>query len=188
MTSKPVAQLLVDLGVARSHSRPHVSNDNPYSEAAFKTGSPVVCVGHAASFRPGRSGRCPPSESIASAMSASGDLKPSAIRVRTRILMLVDSISAFVSPCSSEASISARCRRILRPSLTNIGIRQRCAHFSHRSRAALPASPAYNTDPARFHHRRPSPTNGDRPHDWRNPPHVYTRGRPARSRYLVRGE
>ena len=37
MTSKPVAQLLVDIGVARSHSRPHVSNDNPYSEAAFKT-------------------------------------------------------------------------------------------------------------------------------------------------------
>jgi len=37
MTSKPVAQLLVDLGVTRSHSRPHVSNDNPYSEAQFKT-------------------------------------------------------------------------------------------------------------------------------------------------------
>ena len=37
MTSKPVSQLLVDLGVVRSHSRPHVSNDNPYSEAAFKT-------------------------------------------------------------------------------------------------------------------------------------------------------
>jgi putative transposase len=37
MTSKLVSQLLVDLGVARSHSRPHVSNDNPYSEAAFKT-------------------------------------------------------------------------------------------------------------------------------------------------------
>ena len=37
MTSKNVAQLLVDLDVARSHSRPHVSNDNPYSEAAFKT-------------------------------------------------------------------------------------------------------------------------------------------------------
>jgi putative transposase len=37
MTSKPVAQLLVDLGVARSHSRPHTSNDNPYSESAFKT-------------------------------------------------------------------------------------------------------------------------------------------------------
>jgi putative transposase len=37
MTSKPVAQLLVDLGVARSHSRPHTSNDNPFSEAQFKT-------------------------------------------------------------------------------------------------------------------------------------------------------
>lgn len=37
MTSKPVSQLLVDLGVERSHSRAHVSNDNPYSEAAFKT-------------------------------------------------------------------------------------------------------------------------------------------------------
>ncbi len=37
MTSKPVAALLVGLGVARTHSRPHVSNDNPYSEAAFKT-------------------------------------------------------------------------------------------------------------------------------------------------------
>ena len=37
MTSKPVAQLLVDLGVARSHSRPHVSNDNPYSESQFTT-------------------------------------------------------------------------------------------------------------------------------------------------------
>lgn len=37
MTSKPVAALLMDLGVDRSHSRPRVSNDNPYSEAAFKT-------------------------------------------------------------------------------------------------------------------------------------------------------
>ena len=37
MTSKPVAALLADLRIARSHSRPHVSNDNPYSEAAFKT-------------------------------------------------------------------------------------------------------------------------------------------------------
>ncbi len=37
MTSKTVATLLADLGVTRSHSRPHVSNDNPYSEAWFKT-------------------------------------------------------------------------------------------------------------------------------------------------------
>ena len=37
MRSKPVAALLVDLGVAKTHSRPHVSDDNPYSEAQFKT-------------------------------------------------------------------------------------------------------------------------------------------------------
>jgi putative transposase len=37
MTSKPVAFLLADLGITRSHSRPHVSNDNPYSERQFKT-------------------------------------------------------------------------------------------------------------------------------------------------------
>lgn len=37
MMSKPVAHLLADLGITKSHSRPHVSNDNPYSEAHFKT-------------------------------------------------------------------------------------------------------------------------------------------------------
>jgi putative transposase len=37
MTSKPVALLLSDLGVTKTHSRPHVSNDNPFSEAQFKT-------------------------------------------------------------------------------------------------------------------------------------------------------
>ena len=37
MTSKPVAFLMAELGVTKTHSRPHVSNDNPYSEAQFKT-------------------------------------------------------------------------------------------------------------------------------------------------------
>jgi putative transposase len=37
MTSKGVAMLLADLGVTRTHSRPHVSDDNPYSEAQFRT-------------------------------------------------------------------------------------------------------------------------------------------------------
>ena len=37
MTSKPVALLMADLGVTKTHSRQHVSNDNPYSEAQFKT-------------------------------------------------------------------------------------------------------------------------------------------------------
>jgi hypothetical protein len=37
MTSKPVVVLLANLKIGRTHSRPHVSNDNPYSEAGFKT-------------------------------------------------------------------------------------------------------------------------------------------------------
>ena len=37
MISKPLALLLADLGITKSHARPHVSNDNPYSEAHFKT-------------------------------------------------------------------------------------------------------------------------------------------------------
>lgn len=37
MTAKPLAHLLADLGVVKSHSRPHVANDNPFSEAQFKT-------------------------------------------------------------------------------------------------------------------------------------------------------
>ncbi len=37
MKSKPVAFLMADLGVTKSHSRPHVSDDNPYSESQFKT-------------------------------------------------------------------------------------------------------------------------------------------------------
>jgi putative transposase len=37
MASKPVAFLLADLGVTKSHSRPHTSNDNPYSESQFRT-------------------------------------------------------------------------------------------------------------------------------------------------------
>ncbi len=37
MRSKPVAFLLADLGVTKTHSRPYTSNDNPYSESQFKT-------------------------------------------------------------------------------------------------------------------------------------------------------
>lgn len=37
MRAEPVAFLLADLGVTKTHSRPHVSNDNPFSEAQFKT-------------------------------------------------------------------------------------------------------------------------------------------------------
>lgn len=37
MRSKTVAQLMADLGITKSHSRPHVCDDNPYSESQFKT-------------------------------------------------------------------------------------------------------------------------------------------------------
>jgi putative transposase len=37
MRSKPVATLLADLGIAKSHSRPYISDDNAFSEAQFKT-------------------------------------------------------------------------------------------------------------------------------------------------------
>jgi putative transposase len=37
MKAKPTAFLLADLGATKSHSRPHTSNDNPFSEANFKT-------------------------------------------------------------------------------------------------------------------------------------------------------
>jgi putative transposase len=37
MTSHSVAEFLATLGVRKTHSRPHTSNDNPYSEAQFKT-------------------------------------------------------------------------------------------------------------------------------------------------------
>lgn len=37
MKSKPVALLMSDLGVTKTHSRPHTSDDNPYSESQFKT-------------------------------------------------------------------------------------------------------------------------------------------------------
>jgi putative transposase len=57
MTSKPVSALLADLGVTRSHSRPRVSNDNPFSEAQFKTlkylpefPSSFASLGHARQF------------------------------------------------------------------------------------------------------------------------------------------
>jgi putative transposase len=59
MTSKPVAMLLADLGVTKSHARPHVPDDNPYSESQFKTlrHHPPSPTGSAASRTPAPSAR-----------------------------------------------------------------------------------------------------------------------------------
>lgn len=59
MTSKLVALEMADLGVVKSHSRPYVSNDNPYSESQFKTLKyrPEFPTGSAASKTPASSVR-----------------------------------------------------------------------------------------------------------------------------------
>ena len=57
MKSKAVAELLADLGIAKSHSRPQVSNDNPYSESQFKT-LRASRKGSEASRTPGLSAPC----------------------------------------------------------------------------------------------------------------------------------
>lgn len=62
---------------------------------------------------------------MARAMSGSGPWKPKATRVMSRILVFVDSISAFDSPESSAASMAARCFTIRRCSSTKAGMRQR---------------------------------------------------------------
>jgi putative transposase len=61
MIAKSVAQLLADLGVTKTHSRPHVSNDNPFSESQF---TPALAGGarETLKYRPDYPGRfgCPP--------------------------------------------------------------------------------------------------------------------------------
>lgn len=62
---------------------------------------------------------------MARAMSASGERNPNAIRVRSRILVLVDSISPCDRPWSRAASMAWRCRTMRPASSTNTGMRQR---------------------------------------------------------------
>jgi hypothetical protein len=78
---------------------------------------------------------------MARAMRASTFLKPNAMRVRSLILVLVDSIRALERPWCSVASMLVRWRTILRARSTKLGMRQRRAQESHRSRASLPSWP-----------------------------------------------
>jgi len=77
---------------------------------------------------------------MARAIRASGDLKPNAILVISRIFVLVDSISPLDSWCSIAAKILGRCLTMLFWSFTNAGIRQRLAQLTHRSNASTAAS------------------------------------------------
>ncbi len=78
MRSKPVSQLLVDLGIIRSHSRPHVSSDNPFSEAAFKTSSTArrSPTGSAPSRTPGPSAPSSSSTTTTSAATRASHCTP----------------------------------------------------------------------------------------------------------------
>ena len=116
MTSKPVAQLLVDLGVARSHSRPHVSNDNPYSEAAFKT------LKYCPAF-PARFG------SIEDARTFCG------------------AFFEYYNHVHRHSGIGLHT-----PASVHYGTATEI-----REQRARTLDAAYNADPARFRHRRPSP-------------------------------
>jgi len=116
MTSKPVAQLLVDLGVARSHSRPHVSNDNPYSEANFKT------LKYCPAF-PGRFG------SIHDARA------------------FCEAFFEHYNHVHRHAGIGLHT-----PASVHYGTAPQI-----RAQRAVTLDAAYAANPARFHHRRPTP-------------------------------
>src|SRR5215217_4703089 len=91
--------------------------------------------------RPGSGGHSPPTLSMASPMSASGDLKPKAIRVSKRMRVLTDSTRPLDRPCSKLARIPARWSVIDRASLTKAGMRQRRAHESQASSSATARAP-----------------------------------------------
>ncbi len=74
---------------------------------------------------------------MARAMSALGDVKPKAMRVISRILVLMDSILPLESPCSMQVRIAVRYLTMLRWSFTNAGMRQRRAQATHLSRASV---------------------------------------------------
>ncbi len=59
---------------------------------------------------------------MAKAFRASGDVKPKAMRVISRILVLMDSMRPLESPCSIDARIAVRCLTMLRCSFTNAGM------------------------------------------------------------------
>lgn len=78
---------------------------------------------------------------MARAIIASGLLNPTAMRVRSRILVLVLSTRPLDSRWSRVASMASRCLLIRVPSSTKLGMRQRWAQPSQESSSRLPSSP-----------------------------------------------
>ena len=73
---------------------------------------------------------------MARAIRASGDVKPKAMRVMSRILVFIDSTRSLERPCSIEAKIAVRCLMMLLCNFTNAGIRHRRAQATRLSRAS----------------------------------------------------
>ena len=73
-------------------------------------------------------------------MSGSGDLKPNATLVMSRILVLTDSMRPFDGPCSIAARIEALCLTIRRCRSTKVGMRQRRAQPIQASSASTASS------------------------------------------------
>jgi len=148
MTSKPVALLLADLGVTKTHSRPHVSNDNPYSESHFKT------LKYRAEF-PDRFGSLEHARTRV-ASSSSG----TTMRITTR-----DSGCSRLTTCMPESprrrspSVPACSRRPTRntPSASRAASRSRRRCRGRRG-STSPRSQGSNGPPAWFPGRRPQQT------------------------------
>ena len=161
MTSKPVALLLSDLGVTKTHSRPHVSNDNPFSEAQFKTlkyrpefpdrfGSIQDARGFGHDFFPWYN--------TEHRHSGLGLLTPHEVhyglaekRVEARARVLVAALSP---PIPSASSQDCRDRRRCRPRSGSISPRLRSAtqvqfrgRSRHKLRARSPIQPRGGLDP-----------------------------------------
>ena len=117
MTSNPVVELYTFLGIKRSHSRPHVSNDNPYSEAGFKT------MKYCPAF-PGNFGSIEDARAFVLSV-----LQP------TTTTSTVTPASAYHTPASVHFGTATEVR----------------------AQRAETLGAAYETNPARFRHRRPEP-------------------------------
>ena len=128
MASKPVAFLLADLGVTKSHSRPHCSNDNPFSEAQFKT------LKYRPDF-PDRFGSSRTPERSA-APSTAGTTTPTATPGSTCTRL----------PTSTTATPAESARNAPTPSPSPTRTTRNGSSTSHPARRACPAPPG-STDP-----------------------------------------
>jgi len=107
MISKPVAFLMSDLGVTKTHSRPYVSDDNPYSESQFRT----------LKYRPGFPDRFGCLQDARAERGRSGPWSASAAPARflSTVLRLVQRRTSPLPCRAGSAADRARCRLLRSP-------------------------------------------------------------------------